>query len=226
MGNQVISHTLTMKIVTKEQQDAAANAAFTGAAKGASVGLAVFVPGFWLASKRFPSVARMPMVQRGWLSVIAILGGGATNAEWSYERFIRSQWNDPSADRLVQAQAHEQDQWASMSPREKVVRWAVQNKYKVVIGSWAASMLGSAAFIFARNPTQTFSQKLVQCRMVAQGATVAVLIASAGLSRIQFDDDAELFEDKPEDAWKQMIEQTPERSPPLGSVHPSHAHNK
>ena len=69
---------------------------------------------------------------------------------------------------------------------------------------WAASMIGSASFIFARNPTQTFSQKLVQCRMVAQGATVAVLIASAGLSRFQFDD-KEAEDDKPEEAWKQLV---------------------
>jgi len=96
----------------------------------------------------------------------------------------------------------------------------------MVFGSWLASMVGSAVFIFARNPTQTFSQKLVQCRMVAQGATVAVLIASAGLSRIQFDDDAQLAQDKPEDAWKQMINQPIQRAPPLGSVHPSHAHSK
>lgn len=73
--------------------------------------------------------------------------------------------------------------------------------------SWVASMLGSAGFIFARNPTQTFSQKLVQCRMVAQGATVAVLIASAGLSRISFDDHDPLAEQREAEAhsWEHMV---------------------
>ena len=65
-------------------------------------------------------------------------------------------------------------------------------------------MVGSASFIFGRNPTQTFSQKLVQCRMVAQAATVGVVVASAGLSRFQFDDD-EAFESRPQDAWMQMV---------------------
>ena len=92
-------------------------------------------------------------------------------------------------------------------------------------------MLGSAAFIFARNPTQwvasllgncfsavmadtiylsrsrTFSQKLVQCRMVAQGATVAVLIASAGLSRFQPEGE-EQNGVKPEEQWRQMVSQS------------------
>ena len=40
--------------------------------------------------------------------------------------------------------------------------------------------------------------------MVAQGATVAVLIASAGLSRVSFDDEAEV-DAKPEEQWKQMV---------------------
>lgn len=52
---------------------------------------------------------------------------------------------------------------------------------------------------------RTFSQKLVQCRMVAQGATVAVLIASAGLSRVSFEDDEVPAERRPEEQWRQMV---------------------
>ena len=40
--------------------------------------------------------------------------------------------------------------------------------------------------------------------MVAQGATVAVLIASAGLSRVTFEDDVPA-EAKPEEQWRQMV---------------------
>jgi hypothetical protein len=82
--------------------------------------------------------------------------------------------------------------------------------------------------------------------MVAQGATVAVLIASAGLSRIQFEDPVEQAQHDEHHSWEQMVRvlsalfllrpraddilsqiHTPtERAPPLGSVHPSHAHSK
>merc|ERR1712230_336625 len=192
---------------------------FVEGAEGARSSLVLIVMNFAAPSQISFSIAALHVhrIYRGRYS--AVHGGG-------YRSRVAFGGRKTRGDHVGHVRQHDAREEAPLSPREKVVRWAVQNKYKVVIGSWAASMLGSAAFIFARNPTQTFSQKLVQCRMVAQGATVAVLIASAGLSRIQFDDDAELFEDKPEDAWKQMIEQTPERSPPLGSVHPSHAHNK
>lgn len=49
---------------------------------------------------------------------------------------------------------------------------------------------------------RSFSQKLVQCRMVAQGATVAVLIASAGLSQFNLD---EVLDQQPEASWQQAV---------------------
>ncbi|KAK9894592.1 hypothetical protein P389DRAFT_173667 [Cystobasidium minutum MCA 4210] len=212
-----------MKIVTREQQEAAAKATAIGAAKGAAVGLTIFIPSFWLLGRRYPAVRNLPTVQKGWLSIVAILGGGATNAEFAYERFIQSQWNDPSAERLKEIRQHDEDQWMSMSPREKALKWARDHRYQIVFGSWAASMLGSAAVIFGRNPQQTFSQKLVQARMVAQGATVAVLIASAGLSQLKFKDDEDDSQHHHEKQWQDIINQPQERTPPLGSVHPSHA---
>lgn len=83
--------------------------------------------------------------------------------------------------------------------------------------------------------------------MVAQGATVAVLIASAGLSQIRFKDDEE-EEGHHEKQWQDIvslgntaspshlyeyslsatcqlyqINQPQEQTPPMGRVHPSHA---
>ncbi|KAL7003952.1 intercellular trafficking and secretion [Cystobasidiomycetes sp. EMM_F5] len=100
-----------------------------------------------------------------------------------------------------------------MSPKERLLGWAAQHRYQIVVGSWLATMVGAGAYIFAKNPTQTFSQKLVQGRMVAQGATVAVLIATAGLSQFQFEDE----NTRPQASWKQSIEQPQTRAPPLGS---------
>ena len=37
-----------------------------------------FIPTFYLASRRFPAVARLPLVQRGFLGLVAGLGFGAT----------------------------------------------------------------------------------------------------------------------------------------------------
>ncbi|KAM0749818.1 hypothetical protein T439DRAFT_326712 [Meredithblackwellia eburnea MCA 4105] len=70
----------------------------------------------------------------------------------------------------------------SVGTTEAVVEWAKEHRYQTVLAGWAASMVGSFAYI-AATPL-SFAQKLVQARMVAQGLTVAVLIASAGLSSI------------------------------------------
>ncbi|GAA5916886.1 hypothetical protein JCM5296_000739 [Sporobolomyces johnsonii] len=69
-----------------------------------------------------------------------------------------------------------------VSTKDAVLEWAKQNRWSVVFGSWVASMVGSGAYI-AASPL-SFAQKLVQARMVAQGLTVAVLLASAGLTQI------------------------------------------
>ncbi|GAA5982582.1 hypothetical protein JCM11641_002590 [Rhodosporidiobolus odoratus] len=71
---------------------------------------------------------------------------------------------------------------APHSTKEAVVEWAKENRWTAVGLSWAASMIGSGAYI-ASSPL-SFAQKLVQARMVAQGLTVAVLLASAGLTQI------------------------------------------
>ncbi|GAA5821059.1 hypothetical protein JCM11491_002322, partial [Sporobolomyces phaffii] len=66
--------------------------------------------------------------------------------------------------------------------KDAVLEWAKQNRWSVVFGSWVASMAGSGAYI-AASPL-SFAQKLVQARMVAQGLTVAVVLASAALTQI------------------------------------------
>lgn len=57
------------------------------------------------------------------------------SAEFAYERFIQEQWNDPSAERLKEARQHDEDQWMSMSPREKSLKWARDHRYQIVFGS-------------------------------------------------------------------------------------------
>ncbi|GAA5963761.1 hypothetical protein JCM3765_006842 [Sporobolomyces pararoseus] len=66
--------------------------------------------------------------------------------------------------------------------KDALLNWAKQNRWSVVFGAWVASMAGSGAYI-AASPL-TFAQKLVQARMVAQGCTLGILLASAALTQI------------------------------------------
>ena len=101
----------------------------------------------------------LPPVQRGFLATVALLGGGATkwvllpsslpvtarqltsslpaltSAELAYEKFIRDEWQGPSADRLHEQEAHARDEWQTMSPKERALRWTIDHKYQVVFGS-------------------------------------------------------------------------------------------
>jgi len=88
---------------------------------------------------------------------------------------------------IVESQSQQDEERATLlshlSRRDRTIEWAKDNKYKLVFGAWTASMIGSFGYI-ATTPL-SFSQKLVQARMYAQGLTVAVMVASAGLAGIQ-----------------------------------------
>ncbi|KAK4056316.1 Replication factor C, subunit RFC4 [Microbotryomycetes sp. JL221] len=71
---------------------------------------------------------------------------------------------------------------STLTTSQALVEWGKEHRYGAVFAAWAASMVGSFGYI-SMTPL-TFAQKLVQARMVAQGLTVAVLIASAGLTAI------------------------------------------
>ena len=58
------------------------------------------------------------------------------------------------------------------------MQFGKEQRYKIVGGSWVASM-GIALGLVGRNPYLSTAQKLVQARVYAQGLTVAVLIATA-----------------------------------------------
>jgi hypothetical protein len=62
--------------------------------------------------------------------------------------------------------------------------------------SWAASMAGALGYSFS-NKYLTTQQKVVQARMYAQAVTIAVLMASAGLS-VYFGEDEKNKKEQPD----------------------------
>lgn len=41
---------------------------------------------------------------------------------------------------IENAKRQEQSQWQKLTPGQKVLQWAKQNQYSVILGSWAVSM--------------------------------------------------------------------------------------
>lgn len=72
--------------------------------------------------------------------------------------------------------------WDELSPRDQALTWAKDNKFSVVIGSWLSSMTGS--WLYIQSQPLSFSQKLVQARVWAQGLTLASLLIMAGITHI------------------------------------------
>jgi len=66
---------------------------------------------------------------------------------------------------------------ANKSGLQRAKDWANENRYPLLFGFWVASMAGSWSAV-NRNRYLSGSQKLVQARMYAQGATLAALLAS------------------------------------------------
>ncbi|TFY73360.1 hypothetical protein EWM64_g10652, partial [Hericium alpestre] len=93
-------------------------------------------------------------------------------------------WKGAAKEMLDSAKVKEEQEWAALSMREKVHTWALQNQYKVILGSWAISM-GIAAGLIMRDRHQSTSQKIVQARMWAQGLTIGVLIGAGILTHSQ-----------------------------------------
>lgn len=67
---------------------------------------------------------------------------------------------------------------ARMTTKEKFMFYGRENRYKIVLASWAASMGISLGLVY-KDKYLTKAQKLVQARMYAQGLTLLVLVASA-----------------------------------------------
>jgi hypothetical protein len=66
---------------------------------------------------------------------------------------------------------------ANKTAVQRAKDWAQENRYPLLFGFWVASMAGSWAMV-NRNRYLSGSQKLVQARMYAQGATLAALMTS------------------------------------------------
>ncbi|TIA87777.1 hypothetical protein E3P99_02975 [Wallemia hederae] len=207
-----------MKLITQEQIDASGRATAIGGLKGALLGSSLTATGLFFAGKRYPIVARQPPVQKGWLILVGTLLFGATNAEFAYEDHMRAQWKNEDVESVEILEKHKQERAnraSTLTTSEKVILAAKENRFKFVVGSWFASMVGSGAYIWARNPMQSFSQKLVQARMAAQVSTLGVLIATAGLSQIRVRGEEDRVKQKHAssggDDWKYIVEEEEQR---------------
>jgi len=195
-----------MKFLTKEQENELWNANVAGGLRGAAYAGAIGIPGLWALQRYSPRFRAVPLTVTALGVVVATFPFISVGAEKAGEAYQQSLWTGVGLKELTVEQQRAEDRWEHLTTSEKVKDWAGKQQYRLVGGSWVASMVIAGAIV-ARNPSATFPQKLVQARMWAQGLTVAVLIASGVLSGVN----AQTGFKAPEDvdhSWRTILEES------------------
>lgn len=198
-----------MKILTKEEEDAHYNEVLKGGAIGTVIGLAA---GFATAipmNRRWMLFKNLTLPGKAFYVSSCTTFGAVVNADRysrAYEMSRRgTEWEDEQS-RKREARI------AKMTPYEKFMFYGRENRYKIVLASWAASMGISLGLVY-NDRYLTKAQKLVQARMYAQGLTLLVLVASAAFevsdaraSKSGVDEEEEEVEHYAgENLWKDII---------------------
>ena len=105
---------------------------------------------------------------------LGIVAADHASRNFEVQRSAEQQWLEN------REEMRRRDEVMGLGLKDRVFRFLRQEKYKVVGISWVASMIGSF-WLVGRNPYLSGQQKIVQARVYAQGLTLAVLVASAGL---------------------------------------------
>jgi hypothetical protein len=165
-----------MKVLTKEEEAAHYNATVKGGSIGGILGTAVGAAAVMGASRRYASFRALTLPFRVFLvastgTFVAVIAADRASAAYDIE-------HTPEKKRAVE---REREREALLESNKTAVQrakeWASENRYPLLFGFWIASMAGSWQMV-NRNRYLSGSQKLVQARMYAQGATLAALLTS------------------------------------------------
>jgi hypothetical protein len=165
-----------MKVLTKEEEAAHYNATIKGGAIGGVIGTAIGAAAIVGASRRFHSFRSLTVPFRAFLGAstgtfAAVIAADRASAAYDIEH------NPEKKKEIERERNREHELTAGKTNLQRAKDWAEENRYPIIFGFWVLSM-GGSFYLVNRNPYLSGSQKLVQARMYAQGATLAVLLAS------------------------------------------------
>lgn len=169
-----------MKILTPEEIDAHKSHTLAGGLKGALAGLIISGAIFKFAPMRYPKFNPKTMTYsiKTALFITPPTLLTAICAEEASNKFDELMYSSgPESQQALE----EHKRWKNLPFKQKFVEGLSENKYKIITGLWAASLYGSWVVV-NKDKIMTTTQKAVQARMYAQFITVALLLASMGLS--------------------------------------------
>ncbi|KAL8942543.1 MAG: hypothetical protein Q9216_001587 [Gyalolechia sp. 2 TL-2023] len=165
-----------MKVLTKEEEEAHYRETLKGGIGGGIAGLGLGAAGVWAAAARYPAFRALTVPLRAFLvtssgTFAAIISADHYSRAFEKTRNPEDQFEDSAARARAEARAQQ-------TTYERFMNFGKENRYKIVGGSWIASM-ALALTIVGRSPYLSTTQKLVQARVYAQSLTIAVLILTA-----------------------------------------------
>ena len=136
--------------MTEEELAGHQAATLRGAIEGVAAGLAISLPASFYAHRHWPAYRALPPHLKA-LGVILVVGPAyAIQAERRGVEFDKSTWTGAGKALLEREEQAAETSWEHLSTKDKLKDWAVRNQYKVILGSWAASM-AIAGTIVMRN---------------------------------------------------------------------------
>ncbi|KAM9889742.1 hypothetical protein OXX79_011935 [Metschnikowia pulcherrima] len=108
------------------------------------------------------------------------------------------------SDYLNKLEQERLERWNNLSTGDKIFTQVNDNKYKIIVGAWAASLWGSWEIV-NKDKYMTTAQKAVQARVYAQAITVVLLLGTLLLSMHEKKLEEGLPQPVPE--WKRYLEE-------------------
>lgn len=166
-----------MKILTKEQEAEHYRQTLKGGTIGGLVGLAVGTAGVVFAHRRYHFFRNLTIPLKAFLITSSGTFAGIVEAD-HYSRAYESQQNPIDVEYQQRQNEIAQAERAGKTWTERMWDFGRRERYKIVAGSWIASMATAFALV-NRNKYLTGQQKIVQARVYAQFLTLGVLVATA-----------------------------------------------
>ncbi|RMZ80455.1 hypothetical protein DV737_g2976, partial [Chaetothyriales sp. CBS 132003] len=166
-----------MKILTKEEEREHYNATLKGGFIGLVGGLSLGTAGVYFGSRRIHVLRSLTLQMKAFLASSAATFGGIIGAD-HYSHEYERQRNPLDREYLEREDARLAAEKSGKTFTQRGLDWARRERYKIVFGSWIASMAAAFAIV-NRNKYLTGQQKIVQARVYAQFLTLGVLVASA-----------------------------------------------
>ncbi|KAI8576005.1 hypothetical protein K450DRAFT_258905 [Umbelopsis ramanniana AG] len=193
---------MSSKQLTREQQEKLSHISFMGGLKGAAFGLGLGLITTVVAQKRSPNFQAISTPMKSMLLGSASVAGYLFGSERDATKYENAEYGYLDEEELMKLAR--EDGGDRLTAKDSIVHYLNSNRWSIIAGSWLVSMAGALTYSFS-NKYLTTQQKVVQARMYAQAVTIAVLMASAGLSVYAGDEDKH-EKDEPDAQLRAVLE--------------------